>query len=82
MCPLCGRSAPPTIGPELTLAADERIVCRPCGRLYAPTLVKMLDLAEAAECYQWSLQPVLDDYNAEVEAWAREAGDLRLDDTR
>jgi hypothetical protein len=71
-CPICGRQAPPTIGPDLTLAGDERIVCRTCGRVYAPSLVKLLELAEAAERYQWALQPILDDYNVEVESqWVK-----------
>jgi hypothetical protein len=48
-CPLCGQVINPNIGPELTLACNERIVCRTCGRTIAPALVTMLELEWIAE---------------------------------
>ena len=43
-CPLCGQVVNPNIGAELTLADNDLVVCRDCGREHAPALVALLTL--------------------------------------
>lgn len=50
-CPLCNHITKPNIGAELTLADDDRAVCRECGREHAPALVALLSLAYIAGDY-------------------------------
>ena len=49
-CALCGRATDPT-GIDLFLAERAALVCHPCGLLHAPALVRMLDLAMAANTF-------------------------------
>jgi hypothetical protein len=48
-CPLCGAATNPNIGPELVMEETALVVCRDCGRIHAPALVVLLELAEVAE---------------------------------
>lgn len=66
-CPLCGQVINPNIGPELTLADNSSIVCRTCGRLIAPALVAMLELAWIAEDLYLCMQDFGDMWRASME---------------
>jgi hypothetical protein len=49
-CALCGKDLPAESGPHLVLdEGSEEAVCRDCGRLHAPPLAALLDLACVAE---------------------------------
>ncbi len=50
-CPLCGQAVNPNIGAELTLADNDLVVCRDCGREHAPALVALLTLGFIATDY-------------------------------
>lgn len=67
-CPLCGRITNPNVGPELTLADGMRVVCRDCGRYYAPVLAALLELAWAAEDFSLYVQEFGERCRASVEA--------------
>jgi hypothetical protein len=47
-CGLCGRPVA-TVGPHLALADGSAPVCRDCGRMHAPALAALMQLADAAE---------------------------------
>jgi hypothetical protein len=48
-CSLCGKRLGATGGPRLFLDDGEGPVCRECGKLHAPALAALLDLARVAE---------------------------------
>jgi hypothetical protein len=48
-CAICGGPIPPDAGPQLLRADNLDVVCRPCGKEHAPSLVALLDLAGVAE---------------------------------
>jgi hypothetical protein len=49
-CALCGKRVNPGGGPHLFLDdGGDDTVCRDCGRLHAPPLAALLDLARVAE---------------------------------
>jgi hypothetical protein len=48
-CALCGKGLGHTAGPRLFLDDSSEAVCRECGKLHAPSLVALLDLARVAE---------------------------------
>ena len=49
-CALCGKRLSATAGPHLCVdEGSEEPVCRECGKLHAPPLVALLDLARVAE---------------------------------
>ena len=49
-CSLCGKRVSGGAGPHLCLEdSPEEPVCRDCGRLHAPSLAALLDLARVAE---------------------------------
>ncbi len=49
-CALCGQPTDPT-GIDLYLADKSALVCHACGFLHAPALVRLLDLASAANTF-------------------------------
>jgi len=49
-CALCGEATDPT-GIDLYLADQPALVCHACGLLHAPALVRLLDLASAANTF-------------------------------
>ena len=49
-CALCGHPTDPT-GIDLYLAERPALVCHACGLLHAPALVRLLDLASAANTF-------------------------------
>ena len=49
-CALCGEPTDPT-GIDLYLTDRPALVCRACGFLHAPALVRLLDLASAANTF-------------------------------
>ena len=49
-CALCGEPTDPT-GIDLYLAERPALVCHACGFLHAPALVRLLDLASAANTF-------------------------------
>jgi hypothetical protein len=49
-CALCGEATDPT-GIDLYLAERPALVCHSCGFLHAPALVRLLDLASAANTF-------------------------------
>ncbi|HJU53683.1 MAG TPA: hypothetical protein VJ715_03890 [Pyrinomonadaceae bacterium] len=49
-CALCGEPTDPT-GIDLYLADRPALVCHACGFLHAPVLVRLLDLASAANTF-------------------------------
>jgi hypothetical protein len=49
-CALCGQPTDPT-GIDLYLADNPALVCNACGLLHAPALVRLLDLASAANVF-------------------------------
>ena len=49
-CALCGEPTDPT-GIDLYLADRPALVCHACGILHAPVLVRLLDLASAANTF-------------------------------
>ena len=49
-CALCGEPTDPT-GIDLYLAEKPALVCHACGLLHAPALVRLLDLASAANTF-------------------------------
>jgi hypothetical protein len=49
-CALCGEATDPT-GIDLYLADRPALVCHSCGLLHAPALVRLLDLASAANTF-------------------------------
>jgi hypothetical protein len=49
-CALCGEPTDPT-GIDLYLADKPALVCHACGLLHAPALVRLLDLASAANTF-------------------------------
>ncbi|MDX6693186.1 MAG: hypothetical protein QOF02_789 [Blastocatellia bacterium] len=49
-CALCGEATDPT-GIDLYLADKPALVCHACGLLHAPALVRLLDLASAANTF-------------------------------
>ena len=50
LCALCGSPTDPT-GIDLYLADRPALVCHPCGLFHAPALVRLLDLASAANTF-------------------------------
>ncbi len=48
-CALCGNRTDPAVGPELFIDGTWELVCHPCGRRYAPALVKLLQEAVTSE---------------------------------
>jgi hypothetical protein len=49
-CGICGKRLSATAGPHLCVGeCPEEAVCRECGKLHAPPLVALLDLARVAE---------------------------------
>jgi hypothetical protein len=49
-CALCGEPTDPT-GIDLYLADKPALVCNACGLFHAPALVRLLDLASAANTF-------------------------------
>jgi hypothetical protein len=49
-CALCGSPTDPT-GIDLYLADSPALVCHNCGLFHAPALVRLLDLASAANTF-------------------------------
>ncbi len=49
-CALCGEATDPT-GLDLYLADRTALVCHRCGLFHAPALVRLLDLASAANTF-------------------------------
>jgi recombinational DNA repair protein (RecF pathway) len=49
-CALCGQPTDPT-GIDLYLAEKPALVCNACGLLHAPALVRLLNLASAANMF-------------------------------
>lgn len=49
-CALCGQPTDPT-GIDLYLADKPALVCNACGLFHAPALVRLLDLASAANMF-------------------------------
>lgn len=49
-CALCGEATDPT-GIDLYLADKPALVCHSCGLFHAPALVRLLDLASAANMF-------------------------------
>jgi hypothetical protein len=49
-CALCGEATDPT-GIDLYLAERPALVCHSCGLFHAPALVRLLDLASAANVF-------------------------------
>lgn len=49
-CALCGEPTDPT-GIDLYLASKPALVCNTCGLFHAPALVRLLDLASAANTF-------------------------------
>lgn len=49
-CALCGEATDPT-GIDLYLADKFALVCHTCGFIHAPALVRLLDLASAANTF-------------------------------
>lgn len=49
-CALCGRATDPT-GIDLYLADRPALVCHACGLIHAPALVRLLNLASAANTF-------------------------------
>lgn len=49
-CALCGEPTDPT-GIDLYLAENPALVCHTCGLFHAPALVRLLDLASAANTF-------------------------------
>lgn len=49
-CALCGQPTDPT-GIDLYLADRPALVCNACGLFHAPALVRLLDLASAANMF-------------------------------
>jgi hypothetical protein len=49
-CALCGEATDPT-GIDLYLADRLALVCHTCGLFHAPALVRLLDLASAANTF-------------------------------
>ena len=49
-CALCGQPTDPT-GIDLYLADRPALVCNACGLFHAPALVRLLDLASAANTF-------------------------------
>jgi recombinational DNA repair protein (RecF pathway) len=49
-CALCGQPTDPT-GIDLYLAENPALVCNACGLLHAPALVRLLNLASAANTF-------------------------------
>ena len=49
-CALCGQATDPT-GIDLYLADRPALVCHTCGLLHAPALVRLLNLASAANTF-------------------------------
>jgi len=49
-CALCGQATDPT-GIDLYLADRPALVCHSCGFFHAPALVRLLDLASAANTF-------------------------------
>jgi hypothetical protein len=49
-CALCGEPTDPT-GIDLYLADRPALVCNTCGLFHAPALVRLLDLASAANTF-------------------------------
>src|SRR6185437_13610318 len=47
-CGLCGQPATPAAGTQLVLAHTTAPVCQDCGRIHAPSLVALVNLADAA----------------------------------
>jgi hypothetical protein len=50
-CVLCNTETEVHSSPELFLIDGYKVVCRSCGRRYAPVLVSLLDLAQSAKSY-------------------------------
>jgi hypothetical protein len=48
-CGLCGRDIESPAGPRLFLAENQALICHPCGKKHAPSLVALLDLARVAK---------------------------------
>lgn len=49
-CALCGEPTDPT-GLDLFLAEQPALICHACGLLHAPALVRLLNLASAANTF-------------------------------
>ncbi len=55
LCAVCGGNTETAFGPDLFLEGTMQVVCRGCGRDYAPNLVALLELSEEAFKYSVSL---------------------------
>jgi hypothetical protein len=47
-CGLCGQPATTAAGTQLVLACTTAPVCQDCGRIHAPSLAALVNLADAA----------------------------------
>ena len=62
-CALCGEASDPT-GIDLYLADGSALVCHSCGLLHAPALVRLLNLASAANMFvrsEYEMSGILSD---------------------
>ena len=62
-CALCGEATDPT-GIDLFLADGPALVCHSCGLLHAPALVRLLNLASAANTFvrsEYEMSGILSD---------------------
>ncbi len=50
LCAMCGGYMASRLGPDLFMDGTMQVVCRDCGREYAPHLVNLLELGENAAC--------------------------------
>ncbi|NLI82030.1 MAG: hypothetical protein GX443_10125 [Deltaproteobacteria bacterium] len=50
-CAICGGSVDTCMGPDLFVEGTMQVVCRACGKDYAPNLVELLELSEKAVRY-------------------------------
>jgi hypothetical protein len=46
-CAMCGGPMASRLGPDLFMEGTMQLVCRECGREYAPHLVNLLNLGES-----------------------------------
>jgi hypothetical protein len=53
-CAVCGDNTATSMGPDLFLEGTMQVVCRGCGKEFAPNLVALLELSENAVKYSVS----------------------------
>lgn len=53
-CAMCGGFMASNLGPDLFMEGTMQLVCRDCGREYAPRLVSLLDLGASVDHRSYS----------------------------